>query len=984
MRFGKGKGRRPATSQQSVRVESGVGYGVQGADIHVFGDGVPVYLLANRRPPPVSDAKFLRELPSRMLNAHFQVVDFTGRQDELAQLREWRDNESRLAVRWLHGPGGQGKTRLADQLAAECAALGWKAVTALHGPGLVWPSPSLQEDLRLTDAAGVLLIVDYADQWPLSHLTWLFSNALLYHTIPTRILLLARSANAWTSLRATLVNNQVDTTTTELNPLPDGPAGRLEMFTAARKAFAARYGLQDVTHLAPPTPLADPEMGLTLTVHMAALVAVDASAQGCRPPRTPEGLTLYLLDREQLHWARLYGDGTHELTPGQRTFRTPPDSMERGVFTAALTGALPRARAVHVLDSLHLAPGGEQVAADHAHCYPPLTPSPPNEPEHLSALEPLYPDRLAEDFLALTLPGHHADYSAQPWASATAQELLTRVEDGFAAPWTSRAIGFLAAAASPGRWPHVADLLNRILLNDPALAVAAGSAALVSLAEVPELDPQVLQDIQLCFPIGPYPELAPGRVAVTRKTTCHLLARTSDPAEQAALHTELAVSAGEAGWNEEALAANEKAIRIRRRLALEHSAQLPSLSRSLSRQSIFLSGLGRFHDALTASEQAVQIQRRLEEIRTGDECDLAYALSQHSNVLGELGRLEEALAALEEAVEIQSRHVETRDDRRSYATALGNLGKALRKLDRFRQSVEASLAAFMIRKALYEENAADSLPGLADSANSLGIQMLQLRWFDKAVFFGEAAVYFYRQLVHASRDMYEPDLANSLTNLGLILAEADRDDEALAHAEESVELNRSLASANRAAYELQLADALSNLGLRLSLQERMDEAVAATWEAVQIHQRLASDNWDAFGERYAMSLSNLGYQLAKVGERQEALDVSNEAVLHYRKLSETNSAFTSELARTLLSYAGIRLYLHEEEGAALQAAAESFTLYSKLTAKLPEAFAAHLPVTLSAVADALSVLGRETEEGQIRQCIENADFAAAANILAAW
>ncbi|CAM5624574.1 hypothetical protein SVIOM74S_04162 [Streptomyces violarus] len=725
-------------------------------------------------------------------------------------------------------------------------------------------------------------------------------------------------------------------------------------------------------------------MGLTLTVHMAALVAVDASAQGCRPPQTPEGLTLYLLDREHLHWARLYGDGTHELTPGQRTHHTPPASMERAVFTAALTGALPWARAIQVLDSLRLAPGTEHVATDHVHCYPPLMPSPPNETEYLSALEPLYPDRLAEDFLALTLPGHHADYPAQPWASSTIQELLTRTAKGFAAPWTPRTIGFLAAAASPGCWSHVAEHLNGILLNDPALAVAAGSAALISLAEIPEIEPQVLEGIQLCFPDGPYPELAPGRVAVLRRTTSYLLANTSDPAEQAALHSELAVSAGQAGWNEEALAAIEKAIKIRRRLALEQAAQLPSLSESLSNQSAILSGLGRYHDALIASEQAVRIQRRLEETRTGEECDLAHALSQQSVALMELGRLEEARANLEEVVKIRSRHVETRDDRRRYATSLANLSMVLRKLDRFRQSVEASMSAFMIRKALYEENPADSLPGLADSANTLGTQMLQLRWFDKAVFFGEAAVHFYRQLVHANRDMYGPDLANSLTNLGLILAEAERHDEALAHAEESVELNRSLASTNRAAYELDLANALSNLGVRLSLQERMHEAVAATWEAVQIHQRLASDNWDAFGERYAMSLSNLGYQLAKVGERQDALDVSNEAVLHYRKLSETNSVFTSELARTLLSYAGIRLYLHEEEGAALQAAAESFTLYSKLTAKLPEAFAAHLPVTLGTVADALSALGRETEEGQIRQCIENADFAAAANIVAAW
>ncbi|MFI5808760.1 hypothetical protein [Streptomyces sp. NPDC051561] len=957
---------------------------MQGADIHVFGDGVPVYLLANRRPPPDSDAGFLRELPSRMLNAHFQIVDFTGRQNELADLREWRDKGSRLAVHWLHGPGGQGKTRLADQLAAECTALGWKAVTALHGPGLVWPSPSMQEDLRLTDAAGVLLIVDYADQWPLSHLTWLFSNALLYQPIPTRILLLARGAEAWTPLRATLANSQVDVSTTQLGSLPDGQAGRLEMFTAARNAFAIRYGLQDTTHLASPSPLTDPEMGLTLTVHMAALVAVDAADQGRSPPRTPEGLTLYLLDREHLHWAKLYGDGTHELTPGRRPYRTPPASMERSVFTAALTGALPRARAIRVLDSLQLAPGAQQVAVDHARCYPPLVPRPPNDPTRLSALEPLYPDRLAEDFLALSLPGHHADYPAQAWACTTIQELLARTPKGYAAPWTPRALGFLAAAASPGRWSHVAEHLNEILLDDPALAVAAGSAALISLADIPEMDPQVLQGIQLCFPSGPYPELAPGMAAIVRRTTCRLLSHTSDPAEQADLYSELAVSAGQAGLNQEALVANEKAVRIRRRLALEQPAQLPRLARSLSHQAVLLSRLGHPQDALISSEQAVTIQRRLDETHTGEAGDLAYALSQHSTVLAELGQLEEALAALETAVEIRSRHLETRDERRSYAIALNNLSMVLEKLDRFRQSVEVSVSAFMIRKALYEENPADSLPGLADSANTLGTQMMRIRWFDKAVFYGEAAVHFYRQLVQANQEMYEPDLAAALTNLGLILAEVDRDDEALTNASEAVKLNRSLTSTNRVAHEPDLANALSNLGLRLSLHERMDEALAATGEAVQIHQRLASDNWASYGERYAMSLSNLAYQLAKVGERQDALAASDEAVLHYRKLSEANTFFTSELARTLHIHAGIRLHLHEEEDAALRTATEAFSLYDKLAVKLPEGFTAYLPVTLATVADALSALGREAEEGQIRQCIRNANFAAAASIVAGW
>jgi len=104
---------------QNVTAVSGFAYGVIGADIHVFGSGLPLYLLANWQAEPVADREWLRELPSRMLNARRAVVPFTGRDGDLAQLLQWRNSDRRLAVRWLHAPGGQGKTRLAAKLAAD-------------------------------------------------------------------------------------------------------------------------------------------------------------------------------------------------------------------------------------------------------------------------------------------------------------------------------------------------------------------------------------------------------------------------------------------------------------------------------------------------------------------------------------------------------------------------------------------------------------------------------------------------------------------------------------------------------------------------------------------------------------------------------------------------------------------------------------------------------------------------------------------------
>ncbi|MEU1035915.1 hypothetical protein ABZ402_46050 [Streptomyces mirabilis] len=140
--------------QQTVHAVNGFAYGCIGADIHVFGDGVPLYVLQRWRPEVRPDPSWLLDLPSRMLNSRFAVVDFIGREKELADLRRWRDQGPRLSIQWLHAPGGQGKSRLASQFAKESEAAGWTVATAARGPGVA--HPDLTERLvphRLSAAA---------------------------------------------------------------------------------------------------------------------------------------------------------------------------------------------------------------------------------------------------------------------------------------------------------------------------------------------------------------------------------------------------------------------------------------------------------------------------------------------------------------------------------------------------------------------------------------------------------------------------------------------------------------------------------------------------------------------------------------------------------------------------------------------------------------------------------------------------------------
>ncbi|WP_281154721.1 tetratricopeptide repeat protein [Streptomyces sp. HYC2] len=779
----------PHGPQQVVRAEGGFAYGVIGADIHVFGDGMPLYLLENLHPVPETDSQWLREQPSRMLNSRFAVVGFTSRADELAQLHQWRETGPRLAARWLHGPGGQGKSRLAAQFAAESAAAGWKVVTATHGPGSVIPPPGSQ-NMRLDNTAGLLMIVDYADRWPQTHLTWLLSNALLHQSaVRTRVLLLARTADLWPALRATLTNQQAGISTQFLQPLStDGSGQRAAMFEAARDSFASRYGVGTPADIAPPGPLDAPDFGLTLAVHMAALVAVDAHVHGRRPPADMAGLTVYLLDREHAHWARLYGDRTHELNPTERTYFTPPSVMNQAVFIAALTGALQDSTGREVLSAFRLQLAPEQVIADHSICYPPAGPA------RESVLEPLYPDRLAEDFLALTLPGHTADYPVQTWAAPTATALLTRDSDLTPAAWTPRTITFLAAAAE--RWDHLGPgYLYPLLREDPQLALDAGSAALTSLARLDDIDPALLKAIEARFPPGRHADLDAGAAVVVYRLAHHRLANTQDAYEHARVRENLAKRLHYAGLHEEAATAAQDALPACRHLVKANRAHEPGLASMLNSVGIYLSEAGRSEEALTPAREAVAIRRRLAQTKPGahQHENLAMALMSLGSWLSEVGRAEEALACTREAVAIH-RRLSDADPAVHQYTLAGLLG-------------------------------------------NFGIDLSENGQRDEAVAVTQEAVTLFRRLAGTDPVAHQYSLALVLTNLGARLSEVGRHGEALAPAQEAVDLFRPLAKANPAAYEPGLAGALTNLGNRLTAVGQQGAADAARQEAAAIRSR---------------------------------------------------------------------------------------------------------------------------------------------------
>ncbi|HWR47743.1 MAG TPA: hypothetical protein VN327_09085, partial [Pseudonocardiaceae bacterium] len=380
--------------------------------------------------------------------------------------------------------------------------------------------------------------------------------------------------------------------------------------------------------IAPPAGLGGEAFGLVLTVHMAALVAVDAHARGQVPPADPVALSAYLLTRERDHWVSMFAN--------DQRVRTAPPMMARAVFTATLTRPLPYPAGVAALARVGV-PGPEQVIDDHRLCYPPR--------EAATVCEPLYPDRLGEDFLALSIPGHtQASYEPDPWADTAAACLLSPDGEGRLPVWTSAAVTVLIETAR--RWPHIArGQLFPLLRERPQLAVAAGGVALARLTELSEVDLGVLEAIEALLPPGRHVDLDIAAAALTTHLTTHRLESTPDPADRARLYAVLGYRLAYAGQREEALAATVEAVAVYRRLAQTNPAAFePDLARGLwSFAWVRVAGQTELAQALTAAEESVVLYdglvRRLPQAFTND---LHGALTTLADVLDGLDRSDEA------------------------------------------------------------------------------------------------------------------------------------------------------------------------------------------------------------------------------------------------------------------------------------------------------------------------------------------------------
>jgi tetratricopeptide (TPR) repeat protein len=783
--------------------------------------------------PPEDDVAVAGAQPSSLsalLRAASQIVPFTGRANELTRLRSWRDSADQLSVMLISGPAGQGKTRLAWKFASDSARDGWAVLQARHGSDPQPPtSPGASSRL---EAADVLVVVDYAERGPRQDLQRLMQHRLLSEAGKARVLLLARPAGYWwKALANPLAKLGASTAELPLGPLAETVAERNLAFTEARDRFAAILGVGGASRLHAAGSLTDDAYQLALTLHMAALIAVDAHRRNTAVPDDPGRLSLYLVDREYDHW--------HSMRDNKRISVSPP-TMARLAALATLTQSLPHPAALELLVTVGLAGSRADAQAlldDHASCYP-VTSGPDR------VLEPLRPDRLGEDFLADLMPACTPGATrGDTWMATIPSQLLAAPAGTF--PGCAPAA--LTVLVETGRrWEHVRQrYLRPVLLGQPDLALTGSGAALVTLAGY--ADVELLAAIGTVLPRQRHVELDSGIAALTMRLTDYGLTQAADDTERAKLHDNVADRFSNAGLYSEALSATSKATAIRRGLAgVDPARHQPALANSLGNLGIDLWNIGRSAEALDAMTEAVAIYRGLAESEPAAyQEDLAAELNNLAGSLLAVERYDEALAPAIQAMTIFRQRAEAGSGlRHELGTCLRNLSVILSKLGRPQEALTAA------------QEAAET----------------------------------YRQLAQDQPETYEVELAESLRSLSNRLSRLQQHEKALIAAEEGVSIARRLAAANPAAQRQNLALTLQSLAARLWNSGQRERSLAVSEETLSLHWDLVKDNPRAHSRGLGVVLNSYASHLLDVSRPHEALQAAKEAIEIWRRLAAAAQA----------------------------------------------------------------------------------------------
>jgi tetratricopeptide (TPR) repeat protein len=888
--------------------------------------------------------------PAALLRADHEVVQFTGRHDELRDLRSWARGSAPGIVRLVTGPAGMGKTRLAVEFAARLAADGWRCGLLNVGQG--------GQAIAAITAAGVptLLVVDYAEASV--DLVPLLTALADHEGEPViRVLLLARALGSWWQPHGPLRRHgAVRDALAGAEAMPLGPLAFLpdrhrEVFDTALKAFAGHYGIPAPEVRLRPTQGDVP----VLLLHAAALVAVLNARAG-----TPDAqvaatwdVVKELLGHEARYWAdTAVAHGLDQHGIGDRTY-------PQVAAIAGLLGANDETQARLVLRRLpDLAGMPELTAGAIAGWLRELYPATDS-----SWLGPIQPDLLLE-YLATSVFGNsgaltEAAFTGLPKDRAYhALIVLARALDHYPVPATGLLQQLLAAEADV-----LALSAVRLARNLESLALAQVIAAVVADAPISErLIAELAADLRETSVA-----LLPAVIAVYLRVGTGQLAngQVADAAKTAAVLMELAHQLAQAGL----LAAEADALRATAIVyrALEQAEPGPhraSLAQALSNLGSVLHSLGLSREAASVQAEAVDLFRDVEQAKpVGQRENLAWALYNLGTLLASLGQDLEAVSVDAEAVKLY-RAAERKEPghyRTYLARALGILGSALSNIGRTQEAEATLLEAVELHREMDGDAPGHLRARLARILLNLGTTRFRLGRAEEAESAMAEAVALLRTTDQDEQDLLSDDLANALSRLGNLLGALGREQEADPLLIEAVTRYRAAEQAEPGRHRVMLAATLSDRGviLRVLGQERQAEPVLK--EAVAHYRAAEQAEPGRHRVMLAETLARYGEVLRALGQERQAESALKEAVARYREAEQTEpGAYRGKLANSLVSFGTIQSQLGHDEDAE-PVLAEAVELYQETERAEPGRRRAEIAATLASLGATLNRLGRHDQ-----------------------
>lgn len=707
------------------------------------------------------------------------ITDLCGREAEFQDLLEWAETGERIRARFVTGPGGAGKTRLAMEFAKYLEGQGWGAGSVDLG----------KEVGAVPGKKGTLFIVDYPEEDRVQLRFFLKRLSQLEPpSTPIRLLLLTRSTPEFWE------KDLIDAKASRLF------AGSRAVQLSGLKEEADRYSMfcqawRKARELEEPEPTVLPaQPDLEKWIRRSPLHALPLFIIACaiQYHHQPDALTLTGSEIIQALVNRELSRMRNESEAAQLNRETLP----RLVAMAAMWKRIGpgEMKSLASRPELEIAEAGPYRIVDMVGATGRLTGGFLPSPE---------PDILAAGLV-------HKVCAERP---------------DVATEWVWHAVSQTGIGGL--------ERLGRLIYDSDYVLLHKQNRLGSILAQALENHPERCQFVAPLFSkledsISFYPAKA---------TTWRTLAEgTSSDCDRSQYLNDLSNALAHLGRYPESLEKIRLAVEIRERLAAEDEQYEPVLAMSLNNMGSRYAQVGLQEEAVMAAERAVKLRRRLAERDPGFRPALAKSLNNLGVRYSTVGRFQEALDAAKEGADIREQLAAI--DPISYQTvlanSLNNLGIRYREVGRLKEALESNERAVALYQGLSEANPSVHEPGLAKCLNNVARRYAHFKRFEEALKAAERAVEIRERLAFAN-PVYEPELADVLENVGDRYWSVGRHNDALQATARSVEIRQRLADSSIASNAKMLAETIENLAKKHSELGRHEEAEKLSRRAAELN-----------------------------------------------------------------------------------------------------------------------------------------------------